>query len=402
MALLPKPTAGATFLRATLLLSPTTQRLPSRLSFFASSRRRSDDSTSTARYRHGPHQWSGLDDWREAPINGLRVWGAKGPESSLSSSSSSFSLPPHRQTLESQSLSSLAEWGRLILSTSDPAAKAAYTHIAYTKWVSDELSLGAAEPPDCPARPEKPLLVSHKEIPSPKESGLPLNAYMLHNLAHVELNAIDLAWDTVVRFSSLFDVLGSQFFSDFAHVADDESRHFSWCSQRLEELGFSYGDMFAHNLLWRECARTSGNVAARLAVIPLVQEARGLDAGPRLVKRLVGFGDNRTSSIVAKISEEEVAHVAVGMFWFLRVCEKLGRMPDISFKDILKEFNVELKGPFNHVARQEAGIPRDWYEEASLASEKNKSDLAEVYNRLECIISMEKENSVLSDSSNER
>ncbi|XP_031481579.1 uncharacterized protein LOC116251433 isoform X2 [Nymphaea colorata] len=369
MALLPKPTAGATFLRATLLLSPTTQRLPSRLSFFASSRRRSDDSTSTARYRHGPHQWSGLDDWREAPINGLRVWGAKGPESSLSSSSSSFSLPPHRQTLESQSLSSLAEWGRLILSTSDPAAKAAYTHIAYTKWVSDELSLGAAEPPDCPARPEKPLLVSHKEIPSPKESGLPLNAYMLHNLAHVELNAIDLAWDTVVR---------------------------------LEELGFSYGDMFAHNLLWRECARTSGNVAARLAVIPLVQEARGLDAGPRLVKRLVGFGDNRTSSIVAKISEEEVAHVAVGMFWFLRVCEKLGRMPDISFKDILKEFNVELKGPFNHVARQEAGIPRDWYEEASLASEKNKSDLAEVYNRLECIISMEKENSVLSDSSNER
>ncbi|CAN6444246.1 unnamed protein product [Victoria cruziana] len=353
MALFPKLTAGATLLRATLLLSPSTQRLPGRLPFSASSRL-SDDSASTARR---PNQWSGLNDWREAPIDTQRLWGAKGPQSSLSST---FSRLQHHQLIESQPISSLAEWGRLILSTSDPAAKAAYTHIAYTKWVGSEISLGVAEPPDRPARPEKPLLVSPKEIPSPKDSGLPLNAYMLHNLAHVELNAIDLAWDTVVRFSSMFDVLGSQFFSDFVHVADDESRHFSWCSQRLEELGFSYGDMFAHNLLWRECVKTSGNVAARLAVIPLVQEARGLDAGPRLVKRLIGFGDNRSSRIVARISEEEVAHVAVGMFWFLRVCEKLGRMPDISFKDILKEFNVEVKGPFNHVARQEAGIPRDW------------------------------------------
>lgn len=139
--------------------------------------------------------------------------------------------------------------------------------------------------------------VSPKEIPAPKNSGLPLNAYMLHNLAHVELNAIDLAWDTVVRFSPFSETLGEGFFADFAHVADDESRHFAWCSQRLAELGFkwgqyllwvdyllsflrltcnfafvtSYGDMPAHNLLWRECEKSSDNVAARLAVIPLVQ-----------------------------------------------------------------------------------------------------------------------------------
>lgn len=86
------------------------------------------------------------------------------------------------------------------------------------------------------------IQVSPKEIPAPKNSGLPLNAYMLHNLAHVELNAIDLAWDTVVRFSPFSETLGEGFFADFAHVADDESRHFAWCSQRLAELGFKWGE----------------------------------------------------------------------------------------------------------------------------------------------------------------
>lgn len=141
-----------------------------------------------------------------------------------------------------------------------------------------------------------PMQVTQKEITTHKEMGVPLNAYMLHNLAHVELNAIDLAWDTVVRFAPLRDTLGDGFFADFARVADDESRHFRWYSQRLAELGFrlvaqrcsssylasiplyeclyfvdSYGDMPVHNLLWRECAKSSSDVSARLAVIPLVQ-----------------------------------------------------------------------------------------------------------------------------------
>ncbi|KAI3767069.1 hypothetical protein L2E82_17151 [Cichorium intybus] len=125
-------------------------------------------------------------------------------------------------------------------------------------------------------------LVSPKEITSPKNSKLPLNAYMLHNLAHVELNAIDLAWDTVVRFSPYHDLLGDMFFSDFAHVADDESRHLAWCSQRLFELGLSPGDV-------------------------------------------------------------------------------INRTPCTTFRDLLKEYNVEVKGPFNYTARQEAGLPRNWF-----------------------------------------
>ncbi|XXG90155.1 hypothetical protein AAC387_Pa12g1984 [Persea americana] len=330
-------------------------------------------------------QWPGLQSWRESSINDNRRWGSNGPEP--------FQAPHDEDP--TVHLSSLAEWGSLVLSTSDPLTKSKLSHLAYCRWRCHNLPIGVSQPPDRPARPSKPNLVSPKEVPAPKNSGLPLNAYMLHNLAHVELNAIDLAWDTVVRFSPFRDALGDGFFADFAHVADDESRHFTWCSQRLAELGFNYGDMPAHNLLWRECERTSGNVAARLAVIPLVQEARGLDAGPRLVQKLVGFGDHRTSNVVAKIAEEEVAHVAVGVFWFLSVCQKMGRVPCTTFKDLLKELNVELKGPFNYAARDEAGIPRDWYDGSSTGT-VDKGDLSEVYDRLASIISMEKENSSLS------
>ncbi|TKY48920.1 hypothetical protein E2542_SST26343 [Spatholobus suberectus] len=339
--------------------------------------------------------WRGLDAWRGSPLNENRKWGDHGPEPQ-----SQFQLRGSPFTLGQAS--SLAELGSIVLSTSDPLAKAQLSHMAYSMWRRHNLPLGISKPPSRPARPPIPQLVSPKEIPAPKDSGLPLNAYMLHNLAHVELNAIDLAWDTVVRFSSYSEILGEEFFGDFAHVADDESRHFSWCAQRLAELGFKYGDMPAHNLLWRECEKSSDNVAARLAVIPLVQEARGLDAGPRLVKKLVGFGDNRTSKIVARIADEEVAHVAVGVYWFASVCQKMNCAPDSTFKDLIKEYNVELKGPFNYSARDEAGIPRDWYDDASSTSnhdkkdkDDNKKQLSEVYERLASIIAMEKENSSL-------
>ncbi|KAK8935272.1 hypothetical protein KSP39_PZI013637 [Platanthera zijinensis] len=330
--------------------------------------------------------WSGLHQWRNAPLNVNRSWGPGGPRL-LPSPSSSDDL--------TASFSSLAECAALILSTPDPLLKSHLSHLSFSRWRRRLLPVGAACPPHLPARPERPVLVPPKEIPSHKSSGLPLNAYLLHNLAHVELNAIDLAWDTVARFSPLHDILGDEFFSDFARVADDESRHFSWCSQRLAELGFKYGDLPAHDFLWRECSKSSGDVATRLAVIPLVQEARGLDAGPRLVQKLVGFGDHTTSNIVAKIADEEIAHVAVGVFWFALVCQKTGRTPSDAFKGLLKEHGVELKGPFNYSARDEAGMPRDWYDDGSLGNDEAKRRLSEVHDRLETIISLEQESSKL-------
>ncbi|KAK8956489.1 hypothetical protein KSP40_PGU021201 [Platanthera guangdongensis] len=106
-----------------------------------------------------------------------------------------------------------------------------------------------------------------------------------------------------------------------------------------------YGDMPAHNFLWRECSKSSGDVATRLAVIPLVQEARGLDAGPRLVQKLVGFGDHTTSNIVAKIADEEIAHVAVGEFWFALVCQKTDRTPSDAFKGLKPLFLWSRRAP---------------------------------------------------------
>lgn len=356
----------------------------------------SSSSTSSPTQQH--KLWSGLDTWRNSPINDLRLWGPNGP---LLPSSSSTSSTYHGLV---SAAPSLADLGALVLSTADPLSKSHISHLAFSRWRRENnLPVGSiSNLPSSPSRPPKPLLVPTNEVPSPKDSDLPLNAYMLHNLAHIELNAIDLAWDTVARFSPFFDVLGRRFFDDFAHVADDESRHFMWCSQRLAELGFKYGDIPANNLLMRECQNTSNNVAARLAVIPLVQEARGLDAGPRLVKRLMGFGDHRTSNIVAKIAEEEVAHVAVGVDWFLSVCQKMNRAPCPTFKDLIKEYGAELRGPFNHSAREIAGIPRDWYDpscgtEVDEGSNKqgDKEQLSAVYDRLTHIISMESENSSL-------
>lgn len=347
--------------------------------------------------------WSGLDNWRSSPLNHNRFWGPNGPQTppiqpSFSNSGETGENGSNSCSADWGCCSSLAEMGAVVLLTADPLQKSKLSHLAYTRWCQEGLPVGVCEAPSKPARPQNPQLVSPKEIPSPKHSGLPLNAYMLHNLAHVELNAIDLAWDTVVRFSPHCEHLGEGFFSDFAHVADDESRHFAWCLQRLEELGFSYGDMPAHNLLWRECDKTSDNVAARLAAIPLVQEARGLDAGPRLVQKMVGFGDLRTSNFVAKIADEELAHVAVGLYWFISVCQKMGCAPCSTFKVLLKEYNVELKGPFNYSARDEVGIPRDWYDPSFSRQGDGKDGLSEVYDRLACIISMEQENSKMDGS----
>ncbi|KAL9244466.1 hypothetical protein vseg_018241 [Gypsophila vaccaria] len=340
----------------------------------------STTSTTTTSTEH--KHWAGLQEWRSSPINNNRYWGPTGPQPPSSNN------PPPYSAL---SFSSLSEIAALVLSTTDPVSKAHVSHFGYSHWASHNLPIGLFYPPSHPARPAKPELVSPRDIPAPKDSGLPLNAYYLHNLAHVELNAIDLAWDTVVRFSPYIDILGEAFFADFAHVADDESRHFLWCSQRLSELGFSYGDMPAHNLLWRECEKSSDNVAARLATIPLVQEARGLDAGPRLVERMTGFGDIRTSGIVSRIAEEEVAHVAVGVYWFVSVCQKMGRVPCSTFKDLLEEYDLILKGPFNHSARSEAGLPRHWYDPAYIDNQ-NKEQLSEVYDRLAHVIAMETEN----------
>ncbi|KAG0592405.1 hypothetical protein KC19_1G249700 [Ceratodon purpureus] len=329
-------------------------------------------------------EWVGLPHWRTKPMNELRVWGKRDVPTSARNEwediaavattdlNAHYKLQLHQEKLHSleerivklkleREIASLAEWGAIVLNTADPVEKAVLTHQAYRLWCRGDLPLGVAYAPDSPARPAKPELVHPRKIP-PVGTILPPSAHALHNLAHIELNAIDLAWDTIVRFSSASGELNPQFFTDFAHVADDESRHCLWCLQRVAELGYSYGDMPAHNLLMIDCQKSSGSVMERLAIIPMIQEARGLDAGPRLFERLVGNGDTRSASMTKRIAEEEVGHVAVGVAWFVDVCKRLGVDPADRFQGLMIEGDLELRGPFNHPARLLAGLPRDWYD----------------------------------------
>ena len=150
---------------------------------------------------------------------------------------------------------------------------------------------------------------------------------------------------------------------DFARVADDESRHLSWCLQRLEELGHEYGEMDAHDMLWLGCFESREDTLDRMAVVPMAQEARGLDAGPRLREKLVGRGDNRSAAIVERITKEELNHVAVGVHWFREICAREENIERGNEEELGKRFlsAVErcapdvLKGPFAHEEREKPG-----------------------------------------------
>lgn len=300
-----------------------------------------------------PASWDGLHTWRSSGIDKRRHWGEK---------DAMATEPTHRAPIP---VPSLAEGAVKVLETADPFEKAA---VAHEVWSAQPKSIGLGSPPQRPARPARPLLVSPKQIPQPKQSGLPLNVYMLHNLAHIELNAIDLAFDTVARFSHLGPsgegILPKAFFEDFARVGDDESRHLSWCLQRLGELGYEYGHMPAHDLLWEGAESSTGDIKARLAIVPMSQEARGLDSGERLAERLIGYGDNRSAAIVHRIALEERAHVAVGVTWFSVVCQALGLDVGAEYKHLMALYAPGLlKAPFNHARRQEVGLLREWYDQ---------------------------------------
>lgn len=211
----------------------------------------------------------------------------------------------------------LSEFGRRVLLSPDPAEKIRLTNAAAAYWAGADVrvvghSLGESAVPASPARPERPIIVGSGEMPTAKEApklGFSRPVYMLHALAHVELNAIDLAWDTALRFG---EGMQEKWFDDFLSIAVDEARHFGWLSARLIALKSSYGALPAHRIVWdaAECSKTSRR--ERLAVGQLCQEARGLDAGPKLAERLIGMGDTESAAIVRKIAEEEVAHVSIG------------------------------------------------------------------------------------------
>jgi uncharacterized ferritin-like protein (DUF455 family) len=189
---------------------------------------------------------------------------------------------------------------------------------------------------------------------------------LLHALAHIELNAIDLAWDIVARFSC--ESLPRVFFDDWAGVASDEALHFGLLAQRLADLDAQYGDLPAHDGLWESAEATAGDLLARLAVVPLVLEARGLDVTPEMAAQLERVGDPLSAGVLRRIYRDEIGHVAAGARWFQDLCHARGLDPQEVFRARVRQyFKGELKPPFNHEARAAAGFPADYYEPLSSA-----------------------------------
>ena len=252
---------------------------------------------------------------------------------------------------------SLLDFGAAVLTEADPWAKAQLTFAAARAYAQGGLPLGAARPPDRPGRPERPLLLSPRAMPKRKAATSEGRIALLHALAHIELNAIDLAWDLICRFGGAASGLPSAFHADWLSVAADEAKHFSLLSRRLQSLGASYGDHPAHDGLWAAADRTRHDLLARLAIVPLIHEARGLDVTPGIMTRLREAGDLRSARILKLIAREEIRHVRAGRVWFEHCAARSGFNPQEIFPVLVKTYyGGTPKPPFNQAAREAAGL----------------------------------------------
>jgi len=206
------------------------------------------------------------------------------------------------------------------------------------------------------------LLRPPKEMPKRRAFGSRAGRVaLLHALAHIELNAIDLAWDMIARFSG--EALPRAFFDDWVDVASEEAVHFQLLSARLADFAAQYGDLPAHDGLWESAEATAKDLLARLAVVPLVLEARGLDVTPEIMAKLELVGDRKSTAILRHIYCDEIGHVAAGVRWFERLCSAHGLVAaDVYCERVRCYFKGGLKPPFNHEARAAAGFSAQYYE----------------------------------------
>lgn len=262
----------------------------------------------------------------------------------------------------------LTEGARAVLLTADADAKAAASRALAEAWRSGRIATtGVAGAPARPARPTVPALCPPREVPRRKITAAPAGRFaLLHAVAHIELNAIDLAWDMVARFAEAGPP-PRPFFDDWVSVADDEARHFQMLQERLGALGGHYGDLAAHDGLWQAAEETAHDLLARLAIVPMVLEARGLDVTPAMITKLTNAGDHDSAAVLAVIAREEIGHVAIGKRWFLWLCHERGETdPKATWQALVRRhFRGLVKPPFNELARTEAGLPPDYYEPLS-------------------------------------
>lgn len=235
----------------------------------------------------------------------------------------------------------------------DPQAKVAAARTIDTGCGSAGAGLVLAPLPGLPGRPPLPLLVHPTQLRSRKLGSRSGRAALLHALAHIEFNAIDLALDAAWRFTAMPD----GYYRDWLRVAAEEARHFELLRAHLKSLGHDYGDFPAHNGLWEMAERTQDDLLARLALVPRTLEARGLDAAPPIRDKLAAAGDAAAAAILDIILRDEIGHVAIGNRWFRWLCSQRGVDPITAYRDLARQHRAPvLRGPFNLPARREAGF----------------------------------------------
>ena len=250
---------------------------------------------------------------------------------------------------------------RAALLTADPFAKVRATRNVARRWRRGELGfVFDSAMPDRPARPARPELLPPNAMPKRgRGQSLKGRIALLHAIAHIEFVAIDLALDMAGRFGGEMD---EAFTGDWLGVAADEAMHFALLARRLATLDSDYGDLPAHDGLWEAAAATRHDLAARLAIVPMVLEARGLDVTPAMIERMRFAGDEASARILERILSDEIRHVRCGTTWFGKVCESQRSDPAATWQALVeKHFRGGLKPPFNDSARQAAGLPREFY-----------------------------------------
>ena len=221
---------------------------------------------------------------------------------------------------------------------------------------ADVAELSSLDLSGVPGRPAQPELIPPHRVPRRRLGSPAGRIALIHAIAHIEFNAINLALDAVCRFGGMPE----QYYLDWLSVAADEARHFQMLGERLEQLGSHYGDLPAHDGLWQMAEKTADDVMVRMALVPRVLEARGLDVTPDMITRLTAQGDGETVAVLEIILEEEVRHVAIGSHWFRYCCDQRGLEPDSTFWRLLdKYYQTGLKPPFNFDARLEAGFSEE-------------------------------------------
>lgn len=259
----------------------------------------------------------------------------------------------------------LAEMAVEVLTTADGRAKTALGRRHAAAWFAARaagapLPIGQAQPPLRPARPAKPDLLPPRDVPRRRPGSEAGRIALLHAVGHIELNAVDLHWDIIARFTH--HPMPPGFYDDWVKAADEEAKHFNLICDCLEAMGSHYGALPAHAGMWRAAEDTAEDLLGRLAVVPMVLEARGLDVTPGMIEVFRKAGAADAVAALETIYAEEVGHVAYGSKWFNWLCGREGRDPKDVFHDLVRRyFHGGLKPPFNAEKRAEAGLPPDFY-----------------------------------------